>query len=185
MVNGPNLYAYCNNNPTNLIDPWGLQAGMGAVGGAIAGATAAATKCPKGNQTPTNPDESWWETYPWGAFWNGFAQSWSDQSWAFTHFWDWQVYEMSALGQAESLGPGYYKAEWGLIGISGAAALGAGSIISGELAVAAVHSALRMPIVQKTIIAGIMELATQTPRVVNVAKQLAIDARPVIERLIK
>jgi hypothetical protein len=50
------LYAYCSNNPINLIDPWGLQAGMGAVGGAIAGATVAATKCPKGNQTPTNPD---------------------------------------------------------------------------------------------------------------------------------
>jgi hypothetical protein len=68
------LYAYCNNNPTNLIDPWGLLAGMGAVGGAIAGATAAATKCPKGNQEPTNPDSPWWgPTNMWWQYFNGSA----------------------------------------------------------------------------------------------------------------
>jgi hypothetical protein len=53
MVNGPNLYAYCSNNPTNLIDPWGLQGN----GGNFPGGNSNPNKCPK-NQTPTNPDES-------------------------------------------------------------------------------------------------------------------------------
>jgi RHS repeat-associated protein len=52
MVNGPNLYAYCNNNPTNLIDPWGLQGN----GGNFPGGNSSPNKCPK-NQTPTNPDK--------------------------------------------------------------------------------------------------------------------------------
>jgi uncharacterized protein RhaS with RHS repeats len=26
MVDGPNLYVYCNNDPVNFIDPWGLCA---------------------------------------------------------------------------------------------------------------------------------------------------------------
>jgi RHS repeat-associated protein len=52
MVNGPNLYAYCNNNPTNLIDPWGLQGN----GGNFPGGNSNPNKCPK-NQTPTNVDE--------------------------------------------------------------------------------------------------------------------------------
>ena len=29
MVDGPNLYAYLNNNPLNSIDPWGLCEGTG------------------------------------------------------------------------------------------------------------------------------------------------------------
>jgi Rhs family protein len=27
MVDGPNLYAYCNSDPIDLVDPWGLEAG--------------------------------------------------------------------------------------------------------------------------------------------------------------
>ena len=49
MVNGPNLYANCNNNPTNLIDPWGLETAGGGSG--------SGGKCPNADQTPTNPDE--------------------------------------------------------------------------------------------------------------------------------
>ncbi|MBU0708026.1 hypothetical protein KKG41_06675 [Patescibacteria group bacterium] len=49
MVNGPNMYAYCKNNPTNLIDPWGLETGSGA-GSEDNG------KCPD-DQTPTNVDK--------------------------------------------------------------------------------------------------------------------------------
>ena len=61
MVNGPNMYAYCGNNPVNLIDPWGLETG-GTGGEDGTGENPSGgdenQKCPDEDEQPTNPDEA-------------------------------------------------------------------------------------------------------------------------------
>ena len=37
MINGPNKYLYCNNNPIDFIDPWGLRKGGNRGGGGAGG----------------------------------------------------------------------------------------------------------------------------------------------------
>jgi len=78
MVDGPNLYAYVNNNPANWIDPWGLEGNGGNFpggnytpdDGTNSSGGNGNQKCP--GQMPINPDQPWWEdwldeffTAPW------------------------------------------------------------------------------------------------------------------------
>jgi len=98
MVDGPNMYAYVNNNPTNLIDPWGLEGNGGNFPGGnytpddrtggenpSGGSDSPKTNECSGGQ-PTNPDQPWWGPenmwwqhfngdigFNWGAFQNAFA----------------------------------------------------------------------------------------------------------------
>jgi RHS repeat-associated protein len=60
MVNGPNMYAYCSNNPVNLVDPWGTTfrvVSMPDINGIYRKALAAQKNCLNGLDSPTNIDD--------------------------------------------------------------------------------------------------------------------------------
>ena len=108
MIDGPNVYLYVNNNPVNLIDPWGL--------------------C---EEEPSKQEELSEQVKPVApspsaAFWGGFGESLKDQG-------QWMRHPLSTgagkspMAQAKALGKGYYRAEQLLVGGGSAALLAAGA----------------------------------------------------------
>ena len=162
MIDGPNLYAYVNNNPINLIDPYGL----------------CAESTTKRQEPPLSQQVKPQAPSPSAAFWGGFKGSLADQlEWA-THLGKAGV---SPMAQAKALGKGYYRAEQALVGIAIGASVGAGV---GELAILVATNKTIM----LAVTARLLELqAGQLPPIsqAEIWRMISNQTRTVIEMVIK